>query len=58
MKLGEIISGYRQHKKQSLDALAGEIGIDPIALWRLEQNKFAGFKQWPAVLAWVFGAKK
>jgi hypothetical protein len=27
-------------------------------LWRLENNKFSGFKQWPKILAWLFTPDK
>jgi len=58
MKLGKLIAGYRKANEITLDTLASEIGIDRVALWRLENNKFSGFKQWPKILAWLFTPDK
>lgn len=55
MKLGELLASYRRDRNLSLDKLAKEIGMKPVALWRLEQGKFENFKQWPAVVVWLFG---
>jgi ribosome-binding protein aMBF1 (putative translation factor) len=55
MRVGEVLAGYRRDRKVSVEQLAREIGLKPVALWRLEQGKFAYFKQWPAVVLWLFG---
>jgi transcriptional regulator with XRE-family HTH domain len=55
MKVGEVIAGYRRDKKLTLDELARETGVNRVALWRLENGKFDAFKQWPALVVWLFG---
>ncbi len=55
MKLGELLASYRRDHKLTLDQLSEETGVNRLALWRVEQGKFASFKQWPAILRWVFG---
>ena len=54
MKLGELIASYRRDRKLTLDQLAQETGVNRLALWRLEQGKFEKFKQWPALIMWLF----
>jgi transcriptional regulator with XRE-family HTH domain len=55
MKLGQLLAAYRKANGLTLDELARETGVNRVALWRLEQGKFECFKQWPAILRWVFG---
>ena len=54
MKLAELLKGYRESRKLTIDELADEIGIDRMALYRLEKGSFKQFKQWPTILRWVF----
>lgn len=55
MKLGELIASYRRDRDLTLDQLARETGVNRVALCRLEQGKFKSFKQWPAIIVWLFG---
>jgi len=55
MKIGKLIAAYRQVNKLTLEQVAQETGVKPLALWRLEKGKYSAFKQWPAIVVWVFG---
>jgi transcriptional regulator with XRE-family HTH domain len=57
MMLGALIASYRKDHGLSLDELSDRIGIDRMALWRLENDKFKQFKQWPTILQWVFSGQ-
>lgn len=55
VQIGEVIARYRRDKKLTLDQMAKETGVDRVALHRLEHGKFESFKQWPAIILWLFG---
>ncbi len=55
MKIGQLLASYRRDHNLTLDQLAKETRVNRIALWRLERGKYESFKQWPAIVLWVFG---
>lgn len=53
MKIGQLVAAYRQVHKLTLEQVAEESGVKPLALWRLEKGKYASFKQWPTLIIWL-----
>ncbi len=55
MRLSEVMLRYRRDKKLTLEEMEKETGVGRVALHRLEHGKFDTFKQWPAIILWLFG---
>lgn len=55
MNLGKLMHAYRMQHNLTTRQFAKQIGIDHVALWRLENGRNETCKQWPAILRWVFG---
>ena len=54
MRLGEALSSYRRLRDMTVTTLAGQIGVSPGVITRLERGDEIRSNQLSAVLTWLF----